>query len=134
MFVEQGFLYDVYLFDWSRIARIDIETAWSFFHDSFLEILNKHAPMQKFRTKGQGNPWFTAELSCLLHERNVAWAKARKSGSEADWLLFRQLYQCLYFSLQEIQVRVLSNCYYNSSGKQLNPYLHLKIHMIYHPV
>ncbi len=74
------------------IALIDdVETAWSFFHDSFLEILNKHAPMQKFRIKGRDNPWFTAELSCLLHERNMTWAKARKSDSEADWLLFRQL-------------------------------------------
>ncbi|KAI4830607.1 hypothetical protein KUCAC02_002226 [Chaenocephalus aceratus] len=56
-----------------------------------MKIIDRHAPLRKFRVKGRNNPWFSAELSSLLHERNNAWAKARKSGSEVEWLRFRQL-------------------------------------------
>lgn len=57
---------------------------------TFMKV-SKHAPLYKFRIKGWDNPWFTAELAGVLHERNSAWARARKSGLEADWLYFRQL-------------------------------------------
>jgi len=35
------------------------------------------------------NPWFSTELSKLLQERDMAWAKARNSGVEADRIHFR---------------------------------------------
>lgn len=86
MFVEQGFLHDLFLIDWSRIALIDdVEIALSFFQNGFLDILNRHAPIHKSRIKGRANPWFT-----VLHKRNVAWAKAKRSDAKNDWLLFRE--------------------------------------------
>ena len=92
MFVEQAFLHDLYHFDWERIALFDdVELAWSYFHESFSHTMNKHAPLRKFRIKGCDNTWFTTELAEVLHERNCAWARARKSGLETDWLYFRQL-------------------------------------------
>ncbi len=91
-FCEQAFQHDVWHFDWSRISLInDVELAWNFFHNAFIAIINKHAPIRKFRVKGRNNPWFTPELSGLLKLRDAAWAKARKSKSEGDWLNFRQL-------------------------------------------
>lgn len=102
MFVEQGFLHDLLFFDWSRIALFDdVEIALSFIQNSFLDILSRHAPIHKFRIKGRDNPWFTAELSYLLHERNVAWTKARKSDAKDDWLLFRQLRNQFTYLLRE---------------------------------
>lgn len=89
-FVEQAFLHDSFYFDWEKISLIDnVEFAWQSFYDGFIQIVNKHAPCLRFRVKGRNNTWFTPHLSNLLHERNIAWAKARKSGT--DWLLFRQL-------------------------------------------
>lgn len=61
------------------------------FNQGFKEIVDRHAPMRKFTVKGRDNQWFTTELSDLLHERNKSWAKARKSGSDVDWLPFKQL-------------------------------------------
>lgn len=67
MFVEQGFLYDLFYFDWTRIAMIDdVELALTFFQNSFLDILNRHAPILKFRIKGRDNPWFTPVKKCSL--------------------------------------------------------------------
>ena len=80
--MEQGFVHDL---------CADVETAWSYFYLGFMEIIDRHAPLRKFRVKGRDNPWFFADLSSLLHERNKAWAKARKSGTEVEWLCFRQL-------------------------------------------
>lgn len=91
-FSEQGFFHDLFSFDWGKIDLFDdVENAWSYFYQGFKEIVDRHAPMRKFRVKGRDNPWFTTELSDLLHERNKSWAKARKSGSDVDWLHFRQL-------------------------------------------
>lgn len=91
-FCEQGFHYDLFHFNWNRIELIpDVETAWSFFSDSFQNIVNKHAPIRKYRVKGRDNPWFSPELSDSIHERNLAWAKARNTSLPTDWLAFKQL-------------------------------------------
>ena len=91
-FCEQAFHHDLWDFDWSRISLFnDVELAWKYFHDAFTNIINKHAPFRKFRVKGRDNPWFSSQLSSLQQERDIAWAKARKSNSHADWLIFRQL-------------------------------------------
>ena len=34
---------------------------------------------------------FEPDLSDLLHKRNLAWARARKSKQNSDWLVFKQL-------------------------------------------
>lgn len=84
-FNEQGFHHDLPEFNWSRIALIpDVETAWTFFKDGFMQIINTHAPHRKYRVKGRDNPWFFTVLADhAIHERNLA--KARTTGSMADW-------------------------------------------------
>lgn len=84
--------HDLSIFDWKKIGLIpDVELAWSFFRDSFMQIVKKHAPIRKFRVKGRENPWFSPGLAEIILERNLAWAKARKTDSPTDWLAFRQL-------------------------------------------
>jgi len=51
-FSEQGFFYDLFYFDWDKIYLFaDVENAWKFFHDGFKEIVDKHAPLKKYRVK-----------------------------------------------------------------------------------
>lgn len=50
----------------------DVEMALTFFQNSCLDI-------HTFRIKGRDKPWFTSEISNSIHERNVAWAKARRT-------------------------------------------------------
>ena len=70
-----------------------LELVRKYFYDAFRIIINKHAPLHKFRVKGRNNPWFSPELSSL-QARDDAWAKARKSKSQDDWLIFKQLRNC----------------------------------------
>ena len=52
-FSLQGFTHDLFNFDWYRIELIDeVEMTWKYFHDVFLQLINKHAPMRKYRVKG----------------------------------------------------------------------------------
>ena len=91
-FSEQGFFHDLFYFDWEKINLIaDVEYAWDFFYEGFNSIINKHAPLKKYRVKDCNNAWFKPDLSDLLHKRNLAWARARKSKQDFDWLVFRQL-------------------------------------------
>ncbi len=107
-FVEQAFHHDLYLFDWSRITLInDVELAWNFFYSSFMHLVNKHAPMRKIRVKAQNNPWFTPELARLLHDRDLAWAKARSTKSESDWLNFRKLRNLCTSQIKKCQIKFL---------------------------
>ncbi|MGL4758755.1 MAG: hypothetical protein ACRCXZ_05440 [Patescibacteria group bacterium] len=86
---EQGFLFDVAHYDWDRIFLIpDVESAWKYFYDGFISIINRYAPFKKFRVKCKDNPWFSEALFVLIHEWDVAWAK---SDSSSDWICFRQL-------------------------------------------
>uniref|UniRef100_A0A3B3HBJ0 ribonuclease H n=1 Tax=Oryzias latipes TaxID=8090 RepID=A0A3B3HBJ0_ORYLA len=92
LFNEQAFHHDLSLIDWEQIDLLpNVELALTFFKDTFTNIVNKHAPIRRFRVKGRENPWFTPELSDTIHMRNLAWARARKGDSSVDWTAFRQL-------------------------------------------
>ncbi len=45
---EQAFLYDLAQIDWDKITLIpDVDCAWDYFYNSFMSIINKHAPLRK---------------------------------------------------------------------------------------
>ena len=54
-------------------------------------IINKHAPFRKYKIKGRDNPWFSEQLSDLIHERDLAWATVKKSKNSSDWQHCRHL-------------------------------------------
>lgn len=65
-FSEQAFLIDLAWVPWKNIDLIPtVEDAWSFFKNAFLSVLNKHAPLKKFRTKNRYSPWYTQDLTAL---------------------------------------------------------------------
>ena len=91
-FSEQAFLHDLAAVDWFRMSLIpSMDEAFRFFHEQFLYLMNKHAPLKKIRIKNRANPWFSRDLADLIHVRNRQWSLARKSKSGNDWLLFRVL-------------------------------------------
>ena len=78
--------------EWNRMELIpDVELAFSYFHNAFQDVCNRHAPFKKFRIKGRENPWFTKELTKIIREQNIMWAKARGTGLADDWMAFKRL-------------------------------------------
>ena len=92
LFHDQAFLHDLSNFEWEHISLLDdVELAWNLFHSEFLKLISKHAPLRQFRIKGRNNRWFSTEIGNLLKERDLAWARARKTKTGADWIIFHQL-------------------------------------------
>uniref|UniRef100_A0A3B3BNA3 Reverse transcriptase domain-containing protein n=1 Tax=Oryzias melastigma TaxID=30732 RepID=A0A3B3BNA3_ORYME len=114
---EQAFIYDLSILKWDRISLIDdVDLAWQYFHDEFLNLINKHAPIRRFRVKGRNNPWFSPEIDNLIKDRDTAWCRARKSHSEADWLHFRQLRNKCTLLIKKAK----SEYYLSETSKNLN--------------
>lgn len=91
-FNDQAFLHDLAEVSWDRLSLIpDINNAWTFFYDSFIEIINKHAPIKKMRLRNRCSPWFNHDLAEQLRQKNFTWRRARKSKSPVDWLSFRRI-------------------------------------------
>ena len=63
-FCEQAFLHDLHLCDWAKVCLMpDPDMVLSYFKSLFLDIINKHAPLRKYKVKGCVNPLFTDHLS-----------------------------------------------------------------------
>lgn len=78
---EQAYQHELSNFDRKKIGLIpDVELAWTFFRDGFMQIVNKHAPLRRFKVNGRDKSWFSPELAEII-KHNLAWAKARKTGS-----------------------------------------------------
>ena len=90
-FDNQAFLQDVAAASWERINLIpSVEDAWSYFKNTLSLIIEKNAPLKRFRTKNRYSPWFSHDLAALIRLKNTSWRRARSSQSAADWLAFRQ--------------------------------------------
>ena len=91
-FNEQSFLTDLHQSNIHLTSELsDLQSALDFFINNFIKIVDKHAPLKKFRVKDRSTPWFSQELSSLFKQRHNAWSRARRSGDPAHWLSFKQL-------------------------------------------
>ena len=57
---------------------------------SFLEIVDKHAPLRKARVRGRSSPSITSELKKQMHERDILKIKAIKSNDPVVWAKFKR--------------------------------------------
>ena len=57
---------------------------WSKWKKSFLEIVDKHAPLRKARVRGSSSPWITSELKKQMHEIDILKIKAIISNDPVD--------------------------------------------------
>uniref|UniRef100_A0A3B1JMQ8 Reverse transcriptase domain-containing protein n=1 Tax=Astyanax mexicanus TaxID=7994 RepID=A0A3B1JMQ8_ASTMX len=87
----QAFVQDVAAVPWDIINSIhSLDNAWSYFKKTFSMLIDKHAPMKRFRIKNRYSPWFSQDLAVFIHKKNTIWRKARSTQSPADWLAFKQ--------------------------------------------
>lgn len=115
-FCISAFMHDLAAVEWNRVALFDdIELGLGYFYEIRC-MVNKHAPFRKFRVKGRNNFWFSSEIGNLLKERDIAWARARKTNTEADWLKFWQLRNKCTSLIKSAK----SEFYLNESIKNIN--------------
>mgnify|MGYP000170449695 CR=1 FL=1 len=91
-FDQQQFIADLLGQPWEPIVlKKDTNSMWSFCKEVFLEILNKHAPIQNKRTRSFIVSWWTKEIKELTHKRDKFKRKAIVTNQDEDWQHYKIL-------------------------------------------
>ena len=71
-FKVSNFLNDLYGVPWEEIRnKSDVDGMWEIWKTLFVDVLNKHAPIQSKRIRKRGNiPWLNSEVKAILFKRD----------------------------------------------------------------
>ena len=84
-FIPESFLADVGDIDWTDVyASEEPEASLNIFMESFMKIVDKHAPMRKCIVKARPAPWLNETLKSLMKDRDEAKSRTVKSGLVED--------------------------------------------------
>ena len=68
----------------------DINDAVSAWSTLLIDVVNKHTPLKKFRSRNVSNPWITMDIKDLMAERNYAYKIAKKTNEKEQWNNYRK--------------------------------------------
>ena len=90
--LESKFIEELYMQHWEYIYFFctDPNAMWELWKELFLEILNKHAPLQHKKIKCNKVPWITNKIKELITMRDNLKRKAIVTKSETDWLKYKR--------------------------------------------
>ena len=69
----------------------DPNAMWEIWKELFLEVLNKHAPIQHKKTKSSKVPWITNKIEGLISTRDKLKRKAIITKLETDWSNYKKV-------------------------------------------
>jgi hypothetical protein len=85
-FNHNSFREDLLAQPWEQIVLESYtDSMWALWKKLFLEVLDKHAPVQRIRKRKSGVPWLTGEIKKIIFERDKLKRKAMVTGSRAAW-------------------------------------------------
>ena len=85
-FNQHHFNEDLLAQPWEQIVlQSDTDYMWTLWKELFLEVLDKHAPIQHIRKKSSSIPWLTSEIKKLLFDRDKKKRRAMITKLNADW-------------------------------------------------
>ena len=67
----------------------DPNAMWEIWKNLFLEVLDKHVPLQHKKIRSNKVPWMTSDIKKLMNTRDNFKRKAILTNNENDWLIFR---------------------------------------------
>ena len=91
---------------------------WEIWKELFLEVLNKHAPIQHKKTKSSKVPWITNKIKGLISTRDKLKRKAIITKLETDWSDYKKVRNQV-----NIELRNAKKNYYSSkiANQKQNP-------------
>ena len=85
-FNQHHFNEDLLAQRWEQIVlQSDTDSMWTLWKELFLEVLDKHAPIQHIRKKSSSIPWLTSEIKKLLFDKDKKKRRAMITKLNADW-------------------------------------------------
>ena len=96
----------------------DPSAMWEIWKDLFLEVLDKHAPLQRKKIRSHKIPWITSQIKSLINTRDKLKLKATISKSETDWVNYKAARNQV-----NIKLRNAKQNYYSTkiAGQKCNP-------------
>ena len=78
--------------DWSSVMNsVEINEAVNNFNSIVNETFTNHAPFINKRVKGKPSPWLDKGTKTQMNNRDKALRKARRTGDESDWNIYKKL-------------------------------------------
>ena len=119
-FNEEKFIEDLLKQPWEHIyfSAEDPNAMWDIWKKIFLDVLDKHAPLQHKKIRSKKAPWITNDIKNLMNTRDRFKRKAILTNNENDWLNFRTTRNKV-----NIKLRNAKKDYYSSkiAGQKCNP-------------
>ena len=96
----------------------DPNAMWEIWKNLFLEVLDKHAPLQQKKIRSKKVPWITSDIKKLMNTRDKFKRKAILTNHENDWLNFKTARNKV-----NIELRSAKKDFYSSkiAGQKINP-------------
>jgi hypothetical protein len=91
-FDEKKFIDELLNQHWDYVyflAMIRMLRMWEIWKELFLEVLDKHAPLQQKKDRSNKVPWITSEIKNLINKRDKLKRKTIISKSEIDWINYK---------------------------------------------
>ena len=90
-FVPELFVRDIDSVPWDNILQFnDPIVAWASWRDSFMKIVDLHAPTKTKRVRNSFAPWLTPEVKELMHGRDHLKKIAQITNQQEDWSAYKQ--------------------------------------------
>ena len=92
-FDNQKFIEDLMHQPWENVYFFpeDPNTKWEIWKKLFLEVLNRHAPLQHKKIRAKKIPWLTSPIKELINTRDKLKRKAIITNLEWDWENYKRI-------------------------------------------
>ena len=85
-FNKEHFNADLLAQPWEQIVlKPDTNSMWTLWKDLFMDVLDKHAPVQHIRKRSPGIPWINRDIKKLISDRDKLKRKAILTKLDIDW-------------------------------------------------
>ncbi|RUA05885.1 MAG: hypothetical protein DSY43_03475, partial [Gammaproteobacteria bacterium] len=115
-FNQQHFINDLLARPWEQIVlKTDTDSMWASWKELFLDILDKHAPVQYKRKRSFNIPWLTNEVKKLIFDRDKKKRKAILTKLSTDWDDYKASRNQVNIALRQAKANYYSNKIANQS-------------------
>ena len=113
-FNSTDFHSDIAQHDWGSIDQLNNPNdMWAKWKDTFLECIDRHAPLKSKRVRLSKSPWLNSNLKKPMHKRDILKLKAIRCKNPSDWREFRK-----HRNFVNSQVRIAKQSYYNNAFQE----------------
>ena len=78
--------------DWAKVTSVkNVNDSWKIFHEMFLQILDRVAPVKNIRLKQRTEQWFTGDILRSISVRDKAWIQHREQKTSDNFTEYKRL-------------------------------------------